>query len=408
VTEVHRASDSIAVRAVGSRSELKAFIELPYRLYGPGDNWVPPLRTDVRKQLDRGTNPFFRHADAEYFVAWRGKHAVGRISAQVDRHFNEFQGNRWGLWGWFECEDDPVAAAALFDAAAAWERQRGRDRMVGPMSFTTNDECGLLVEGYEIEPTILEPWQPRYYRRLIEEAGFVKAMDLLMWKIELADAGAVHDVIWQLGKSVEEDPRYTLRRFNKRTLHDDVAAFLDIYNASWEKNWGFVPLDDDEVHHYAEDLKSVLDPNWAMVVTDEDGQTAGAALTLPDFNQVLKHLRGRLLPFGWLKALRLKRKIDRVRVFALGVKPKYRNTGIAAYLYAQHFEAAARTGVSGGSMGWVLEVNKPMNRALEALAGEVTKRFRIYERPLEDGIEPAWPGDAAAWHPAGHGTPTSA
>lgn len=392
-------NEAIAVRPVASSGELKEFIELPYRLYGAGDNWVPPLRMEVKKQLDRQKNPFFRHAEAEYFIAWRGTRAVGRISAHIDRNLNDFQGNCWGLWGWFECEDDPEAAAMLFDAADAWLRQRGRDRMVGPMSFTTNDECGLLIEGHALPPTILEPWQPRYYQRLIDGAGFVKAMDLFMWKIELADEDGVHEMIWHLAKTVEADPRYTLRRFSKRTLQADVTAFLDIYNTSWEKNWGFVPLDENEVRHYADDLKAVLDPNWAMLVTDENGETAGAVLTLPDFNQVLKHLGGRLLPFGWVKALWLKRKINRVRVFALGVKPKYRDTGIAAYLYAQHFWAAKRTGVNGGSMGWVLEVNKPMNRALQGLAGEVTKRLRIYERPLEDGIAPAWPGDDAAWQP---------
>lgn len=393
-------NESLAVRPVASRSDMKAFIELPYRLYGPGDNWVPPLRMEVKKQLDRKKNPFFRHAEAEYFIAWRGARAVGRISAQVDRNFNAYQDNRWGLWGWFECEDDADAAAALFDTTADWLRERGRDRIVGPMSFTTNDECGLLVEGHEFEPSILEPWQPPYYRRLIEAAGFVKAMDLFMWKIELADEGDVRDVIWAVAKEIEADPRFTLRRFNKKTLRADVDAFLDVYNASWEKNWGFVPLDEEEVRHYADDLKAVLDPNWAMVVTDEDGLTAGAVLTLLDFNQVLKHLGGRLLPFGWLKALWYKRKIDRVRVFALGVKEKYRRTGVSAYLYAQHFEAAKRTGVIGGSMGWILETNKPMNKAMQALAGEVTKRLRIYERPLEEGIVPAWPGDAAAWRPA--------
>lgn len=394
-------NDPIAVRPVVSGSELKAFIDLPYRLYGPSDNWVPPLRMEVKKQLSRKKNPFFRHAEAEYFVAWRGDRAVGRISAHVDRNFNAFQDNRWGLWGWFECEDDAEAASALFDAAGAWLRDRDRDRMVGPMSFTTNDECGLLVEGYELAPTILEPWQPPYYRRLIEDAGFVKAMDLFMWGLELADVSSVRETIFKIARKVEEDPKYTLRRFDKRRIDEDVDAFLDIYNASWERNWGFVPLEEYEVRHYAKDLKPVLDPNWAMLIVDNDadGATAGAALTLPDYNQVLRHLNGRLLPFGWIKALRMKGKIDRVRVFALGVKPKYRNTGLAAFLYIEHFVAAQRTGVTGGSMGWVLEVNKPMNNAVQVMSGTQTKRLRIFERPLEDGIEPAWPGDDAAWKP---------
>ncbi|MBJ7348411.1 MAG: hypothetical protein JHC87_07555 [Thermoleophilaceae bacterium] len=392
-------SDPIAVRAVKNKRDLKTFIDLPYRLYDSSTNWVGPLKMDVKKELDRDKNPFFQHARAEYFLAWRGDRAVGRISAQVDDTFNEFQGNRWGLFGFFECEDDREAAEALFDAAGAWLKEQGRDRMVGPMSFTTNDECGLLIEGHDMQPSILEPWTHPYYQQFFEQAQFVKAMDLFMWKLELKDKAAVHPVIWDLAKRVEDDPRYEFRPFRKNHLHEDVDAFLDIYNASWEKNWGFVPLNEQEVRHYAKALKPILDPNWASLILDSDGETAGAALTLPDFNQVLRHLNGRLLPFGWIKALYYQRKIDRVRVLALGVKPKYRNTGVAALLYAKHFEAAERTGVVGGSMGWILEVNKPMNKAMEAMSGEITKRFRFYERPLEEGTVPAWPGDDAKWQP---------
>src|SRR5947209_2776885 len=175
----------VEVRPVASKRELKAFMRLPWRLYRNEPHWVPPLLMDLRRRLDRKRNPFFKHAEAEYFLAWRDGRPVGRVTAQVDRNFNEFQGNRWGLFGFFECERDPEVAQALIDAAVAWLRERGCDRMVGPMDFTTNDECGLLVEGYERRPMVLQGWHHPYYPPLLEGYGLTKAMDLYMWELRL-------------------------------------------------------------------------------------------------------------------------------------------------------------------------------------------------------------------------------
>lgn len=373
--------NDIAVAPVRGKADLKAFIDFPYDLYDERSNWVPPLRMDIKEQLSPRKNPWFEHAEAEFFLARRGGAVVGRISAHIDHNFNEFQDNDWGLFGWFECIDDAAVAAELFDAAAAWLKERGRDRMVGPFSYTTNDECGVLIEGFEIPPAILEPWNHPYYPRLFDDAGFVKAMDLLMYQMELEDRKKVRPAIYTAAARVD-DSTYTLKRFSRRTLNADVDRFLDIYNASWEKNWGFVPLTDNEVRHYAKTLLPVLDKNWAFVMVGADGDNAGAALTLPDYNQVLKHLGGRLLPFGWLKFLWYRRKIDRVRVFALGVKPRYRTTGLAAKLYIEHLDTAERTGVTGGTMGWILETNRAMNKSIEALGCTEIKRFRLYERML--------------------------
>src|SRR6266513_1049774 len=311
----------VEVRPVASKRELKAFMRLPWRLYRNERNWVPPLLMDLRKRLDRERNPFFAHAEAEYFLAWREGRPVGRITAQVDRNFNEFQGNDWGLFGFFECEDDPEAARALVDTAEAWLRERGRDRMVGPMDFTTNDECGVLIEGHERPPIILCPWQHQYYQRLLEQAcGLDKAMDLLMWELQVSDRSKVHQAIWDVADGVEAQYGIVVRSFRKRDLQDEVTKFLEVYNSAWERNWGFVPLTEKEVRHYAKQLKPVLDENWALIAERKDtGEVVGAALTLPDFNQVLAKVKdGRLLPFGWLTALRNRKKIDQVRVFALG------------------------------------------------------------------------------------------
>lgn len=375
---------SVEIRPVTTRGELRAFIKLPWRLYRNEPRWVAPLLMDVKKRLDQKRNPFFKHAQAQYYLAWRDGRPVGRISAHVDRNLNEFQGNDWGLFGWFECEDDSETARALLAAAEAWLRERGCGRMVGPMDFTTNDECGLLIEGHERPPIILCPWHHPYYQPLLEQGlGLEKAMDLYMWSLHISGRNKVHPAIWEMADKLETEHGIVCRNFRKKDLHAEVTRFLEVYNSAWERNWGFVPLTEEEVRHYAKDLKPVLDENWAMVAERKDtGEVVGAALTLPDYNQVLAKLNGRLLPFGWITALRERKKVDAVRVFALGVKPEYQHTGVAARFYQMHFDAAERTPQKGGEMGWILEVNKPMNRAMEGMGGEIVRRYRVYEREL--------------------------
>jgi GNAT superfamily N-acetyltransferase len=375
---------ALVVRPVATKRDLRAFIKLPWRLYRAESNWVPPLLMDVKKRLDRKKNPFFKHAEAQYFLAWRDGRPVGRISAHVDQNFNSFQDNDWGLFGWFECEDDSEAARALLHAAEGWLRERGRDRMIGPMDFTTNDECGLLVEGHEHPPIILCPWHHPYYQRLFEaELGMSKAMDLYMWKLYVQDREKVHPAIWEMADGLESEHGIVCRNFRKKDLHAEVGRFVELYNTAWERNWGFVPLTEEEVRHYAKDLAPVLDENWAMFAERKDtGEVVGGALTLLDYNQVLAKLNGRLLPFGWIRALRERKEIDAIRVIILGVTPAYRHTGVAARLYQMHFDAAERTPQKGGEMGWTLEVNEPMNRALEGMGAEIKRRYRIYERML--------------------------
>ena len=376
---------SVEVKPVASKRDLMRFIKLPWRLYRNEPNWVPPLISERKRFLDRSKNPFFEHAEAEYFLAWRDGKPVGRISAQVDRHFNEFQGNDWGLWGFFECEDDQEAAGALLEAARAWLAERGRDRMVGPMDFTTNDECGLLVEGFERPPLILCPFHHAYYANLIEGAGLTKAMDTYMWELRLdkvEDKGGFHPMIHEMAQKVSGEHNVTVRSMSKREMTSEIEKFLEVYNAAWEKNWGFVPLTDDEVRHYAKDLKQILDEKWAMIA-ERDGEILGAALSLPDVNVCLMHMNGRLLPIGWLKYLWYRRKIDRIRVFALGVKPEYQHLGIAAAFYIRHLDNADPKAVWWAETGWILESNEPMNRAMEGMGGKIVKRYRFFEAPIE-------------------------
>jgi GNAT superfamily N-acetyltransferase len=356
---------------------------LPWRLYRGAANWVPPLISERKRHLNRRRNPFFEHAAAEYFLAWRDGEPVGRITAQVDYRLNEFKQNRWGQFGFFESERDEAVARGLFDAAEAWLRERNRDRMLGPFDFTTNHECGLLVEGHELRPQILENWHHPYYRELFEGQGFVKAMDLYKWEIMYSDRSQVLPIINELAERLEPEHGIHLRRMRKRDFRSEVRAFMDVYNRAWSQNWGFVPLTDAELDHMAKELKPVLDEDFACVAETADGKVAGVSLSLPDYNQILAKLNGRLLPLGWAKALAAQRKIDEIRVFALGVKPEYQHTGVAAALYRDVWDAVGRRNFVRAETGWILEVNDPMNRAMEALTGRIVKRYRIYERLLE-------------------------
>ena len=373
---------SVEIRHVATRRDLNTFVHLPWAIYRNHPLWVPPLKFDVRNRLDRAKNPFFEHAEAEYFLAFRDGDPVGRITAHYDRNFNRFQHNEWGMFGWFEARDDPLVAGALLDAAEEWLRDRKRDRMVGPLSFSTNDQdAGLLVDGFDREPLILNQWTQPYYPALLEGAGLTKAMDLYMWELWVDARASVHPAIVRMAEEVKTKHGIDVRGMRKRDLRAEVDRFLEVYNEAWERNWGFVPLTDEEVRHYAKELKPILDENWAFIA-EKDGETVGAALTLPDYNQVLKHLNGRLLPIGWAKALYWRRKINRVRVFALGVKAKHQHAGVAAKLYTEHFDSAARTPQKGGEMGWILETNKSMNRAMEGMGGKIVSTYRLFEKDL--------------------------
>jgi GNAT superfamily N-acetyltransferase len=376
---------SVVIRPVRTRGELKRFIKVPFALHRDHPQWVAPLNFERMEFLNREKNPYFEHAEAEYFIAERDGEPVGRITAQVDQRWDEFQGGSDAMFGFFETASDPEVASALLGAATEWARSKGRSRILGPMDFTTNDEIGILIEGFERRPMILEPWHPPDYRELVEGEGFEKAMDVLMWELQFGDLkeGERFDpAIHVAAERALNDEGITIRNMRKRDMAAEVRRFMDVYNDAWGDNWGFVPITDAEVEFQAKNLKQVLDEDWAYMA-EKDGEAVGAALTLPDINQVMAKLNGRLLPFGWARFLLGKRKIDQLRVFALGVKHEFRHTGVAACLYLKHLETAARPGtIDGGEMGWILESNGPMNRAMEGMGGKVVKRYRVYERAL--------------------------
>jgi GNAT superfamily N-acetyltransferase len=375
---------TVEVTPVSGRRELREFVALPFRLH-EGTNWIPPLKVERYAYLSRRLNPFFKHGDAELFLARRDGRVVGRISAQIDHNFNDYHDSRWGLFGFLEFEDDQQIVDSLLASAARWLTERGCDRMVGPMDFVMNEECGVLIEGFEHEPMIRQPWHPPYYRQRCDAAGLAKAMDVFHWDVLVTDRDErMMEILPKIAERCRTKYGIKIRKMSWLHLRKELDEFAKVYNAAWSDNWGFVPYTKEDLDDLGITYRLVYDRDWFMVAEDENKKTVAMAISIPDINQVYKKMKGRVLPLGWLHYLNRKRIIDRCRVGFLGVLPEYQHTGVAAALYIEHFDMAAKTRVKYGQAGWILESNTSMNRGLEAMGARVVKRCRIYERMLDD------------------------
>jgi hypothetical protein len=375
---------SVAVRPARSRRDVGAFIDLPFRLHA-GTPWVPPLKIERRIFLSRRprVGTYASRVDFELFVAERDGRVVGRISAHVDHAYNRHHEERRGWFGFFECEDDAEAARALLEVAEGWLRARGMARMTGPADFTMNDESGIVIEGHDLPPMIRQPWHPPYYQRLLEEgAGMDKEVDLFMWELDISDRDQMLPILPELAADAREKHGVTIRRMSRRRFRRDLDIFGEIYNRAWRRNFGFVPYGEADLDQYALEMQLAFDRDWMMVAEVGDEPIA-IALTFPDLNQVLRRMKGRVLPFGWWHYLRRHDTVDKVRVGFLGVKPKFQHTGAAALLYVEHFDTSERhPRIKGGEMGWILETNRAMNRGMEAMNGRIIKKYRVYGRDL--------------------------
>jgi GNAT superfamily N-acetyltransferase len=371
----------LEVSPVRGLADLRAFVALPYRLHA-GTPWVPPLKLERYLFLARKLNPYFTHGEAQYFLARRQGRVVGRITAQIDHAFNEFHHSRWGMFGFLELEDDQQILDALLAAAEGWLRSKGCERMVGPMDLQLNDESGVLIEGFELAPLIRQPWHPAYYQRLCEAAGLTKAMDLYSWYLRVDERDKVLPILPQIAERARTKYGITIRKMSRRHLRRDMDEFAKVYNAAWSGNWGFVPYSKEDLDELARTYQLVYSRDWFMVA-EIDGETVAMAISVPDINQVLKKMKGRLLPFGWWHFLNKNRIMDGVRVGFLGVMPEHQHTGAAALLYMEHYDMAAKTRQKWGEPGWILENNHSMNRGLEAMGAKIVKRYRVYERILD-------------------------
>ena len=346
--------------------------------------WVPPLRRDVALLLDRRRNPFFEHGEADYFLAERGGQIVGRIAAISNRLHNETHGDRVGFFGFFECEDDPATAVALFEAAADWLRQRGFDTMRGPTSFSVNDECGLLVDGFDTPPTVLMPHNPRYYESLLLGAGFTGVRNLLAYEGGNPEHYVpVPDRLTRAVEILRERMGITLRALDMRDFTGEVERIKAVYNAAWERNWGFVPMTDREIEHLAEQFKPVVVPD-IIPFAEKDGKVVAFGLAIPDLNVVLRgNRRGRLLPVLPKLLWYLKReKIRRARIPLLGILPEFRGRGLDAVLYHWIWTRSRDHGMFWGEAGWILEDNPAMRAGLEKMTFRAYKTYRLYDRAL--------------------------
>jgi hypothetical protein len=346
---------------------------------------VPPLKIERRIFLSRRprVGTYASRVDFELFVAERDGRVVGRISAHVDHAYNRHHEERRGWFGFFECEDDGEAARALLEVAEGWLRARGMARMTGPADFTMNDESGIVIEGHDLPPMIRQPWHPPYYQRLLEEsAGMDKEVDLFMWELDISDRDQMLPILPELAADAREKHGVTIRRMSRRRFRRDLDIFGEIYNRAWRRNFGFVPYGEADLDQYALEMQLAFDRDWMMVAEVGDEPIA-IALTFPDLNQVLRRMKGRVLPFGWWHYLRRHDTVDKVRVGFLGVKPKFQHTGAAALLYVEHFDTSERhPRIKGGEMGWILETNRAMNRGMEAMNGRIIKKYRVYGRDL--------------------------
>jgi GNAT superfamily N-acetyltransferase len=370
---------ALQIEPVSSTADLDQFALLPWSIYKGDPNWVPPLLKDFKNLFNPEKHPFYLHSEVQPFLARRDGKPVGRIAAIWNRNHQKFHDEPVGFFGFFECIDDVEVARALFAAAEEWLAARGLKTMRGPASFSSNEEWGLLIEGFDGPPRIMMTYNPRYYPALIEVCGFTKAKDLVAFFKKVPEPPE------RLVRGAEivarRNPDVTIRHLDMKNFSRDLNIVRDLYNRAWEKNWGFVPMTEAEIDHMAKELKPAVDPELVLIA-EKAGKPVGFSLTLPDLNQALKKANGRLFPFGLIRILLEAKKIHTLRVLTLGIVPEYRLSGIDAMLYLHIFRTGARKGYDSGEFSWMLEDNIAIHRPMENLGARIYRRYRLYDRPI--------------------------
>ena len=359
-------------------SDLKRFIRYPYEKYRRDPHWVAPLPSDEKTRLTPGKNPYFEHAEAAYFLALDRGVVAGRVSASVDRNYDSFQGERQGTFGFFEAAS-AEATSGLLAAAEGWVRSRGAQVFRGPLSFTTNDECGLLVEGFERRPALMMPYNPPEYAGWIEGAGFRKAKDL--YSFEMAVPESFPPSFERVAAVARRQAGLVVRPLDMKRFRDELGRVKVVYNSAWERNWGFVPMTDREIDHMAAQLKPALVPEIVRFA-ELDGEPVGFILNVPDVNIALAPIRGNLFPFGLLRLLWALPRVREFRVMALGLRGDQRHRGLAMLLIVEAVIALRQRGMERCTIGWTLEDNDPVNHIIDSFGGVRSAVHRVYERPL--------------------------
>ncbi len=362
---------------VRSRRNLNDFITFPLRLHAQDPFYVPPLVRQMRKHLS-ARNPFLRHACVRYFLAIENGVIVGRVASIINSRHNEYHHERAGFFGFFESADDESVSSFLLDRVSSELCGKGMEIMRGPMSFSTNEECGLLIDGFHTHPLLMTPYNPPYYIGLMERYGLQKAKDLYAYILDIPDelpqkVHRVADIVAKTG--------ITVRNINMRNFAHDMLIFRDVYHSAWEKNWGFIPLTDEELIYLAHNLKPVVVPDLTLIA-EKNGEPVGFMSMLPDFNVVLKQMKGKLNPITIIKAFAYSKKIKDLRMILLGIKSDYRNRGVDALLFREGFKGVKRGGYRRVEFSWILEDNIAVQRLVEMIGGNLYKKYRIFEKRL--------------------------
>lgn len=378
------ASPPLEIRQVQGRADLNRFVKLPWRIYAEDPNWVPPLMVEVKEFLNPKKHPFYEHGTAAQFIALRGDETVGRILVSDDDRYNKQRNQNVGCFGMFDCDNDPAVAHALLDAAAGWLKARRRTTIRGPIDYSLNYPCGLLVDGFDTPPRLMMNHHRRYYAGLLESWGLAKAKDLYAWWFT-----DPYNLSERWGQRVERLAKRTgvqIRSFRLNDFENEVRRCTEIYNSAMEENWGFVGFTEAEFHHVASQLRQLAIADLVLLA-EIDGRPVGFSVTVPDTNEAIVPLNGRLtrygLPLGVLKLLRMKRHIKTARVIVLNVVKEYRRRGIAETLILNTLEyAREKLGYVTAELGWTLEDNSAVNRTIETVGGRRYKTYRIYEKAL--------------------------
>ena len=367
------------LKKVESAEDIDQFIRFPHQLYSDDTRWVAPLDSERKIFLSPKTNPFFDHAEAEYFLALSSdKRVLGRIAATIDHDHNRFHKESTGFFGMFECINDVEVSTLLLDAAEQWCQNKKMDRIRGPLSLSINHECGLLVENFNDSPVFGIPYNPPYYADLFQRWGLKKIKDLVSLDLQLTQ---IPEYLQKAIPLIQKRNRFSVRCLRMDRFDEEIDLLWEVYNAAWETNWGFVPMDHKEFVFTAQQMKQVVDPRLCFIA-EVSGEPAGFSLTLPDVNQALKPMKGKLFPFGWLKFILGKRRINRSRVITLGVKKQFQRLGIDAFFYHATYKQLMELNIFRVDMSWVLEDNQAMIGPIEKIGGVPYKRHRIYERSL--------------------------
>lgn len=367
----------VSLVRVQNEEDLKQFVEFPYRLYKSDKYWVPPLKRDVYHLLDASENPFWNHSEREMFLALRNGEPVGRVAAIVDRNYIKCWNEDTGYFGFFECENDVEAAKKLYGAVTDYHREKGMSKFIGPMNPSTNEECGFLLEGYYSSPFVMMTYTPEYYHSLAVASGLAKAKDLYAYYVDTETAPI--DYLERITAIVRRRvPDLKVRTVNMKDFNAEVMRIRDVYNDAWRRNWGAVAMTDAEFKQIAKNLKPLIIPELVLII-EINNVPAAVSLSVPNYNEVLKKLNGKLGPIEMLKFMYYKGKISEARLVIMGVRTDYRKLGLESFLYLESFKAGKRLGYKGGELSWTLEDNHEVNNGIKKMGGKLYKQWRIYQ-----------------------------